>query len=175
MEDFYLREICVSDAKVTHTWRNDADVIEGLGSPYRFVNLQAEETWFADYQNNRATQLRLAIVNNKNEKLIGMGSLVKIDSISRSAEFSLQIGDKDFWGMGIGKWVTKSIMSHAFNHLNLNRIYLYVLDENKRAQAVYHAAGFQNEGILREAVFKDGEYKDLIVMSVIRREFKSND
>ncbi|NOR69318.1 MAG: GNAT family N-acetyltransferase [Methylomarinum sp.] len=171
LEKYYLRDICSSDIKTIHTWRNDAEIVAGLGASYRYVNLQTEETWFATYQSNRSTQVRLGIINKQDDHLIGMSNLVKIDSLARSAEFSLQIGDKEFWGIGVGKWATKFTIMHGFNNLNLNRIYLYVLADNIPAQAVYRAVGFLREGVLREAVFKEGKYKDLIVMSVLRQEF----
>jgi diamine N-acetyltransferase len=174
-EDCYLREISHSDIKVIHAWRNDKDVVEGLGSPYRYVNIETEESWFATYQNNRSTQVRLGIVNQKNNELIGMVSLLQIDFLAKSAELALQIGNKTFWGRGIGKWATRLIVSHAFENLNLNRVYLYVLVKNECAQAVYKSVGFQKEGLLRQAIFKCGGYKDLVIMSILREEFILSD
>jgi len=169
--DCYLREITHTDIKVIHTWRNDKAIVDGLGSTYRYVNLETEEQWFTKYQNNRATQVRLAVVNKSDDVLIGMVSLVQIDSLARTAELALQIGNRNFWGCGVGKWATQSAITHAFNNLNLNRVYLYVLVENKSAQAVYQSTGFQEEGILRQAIYKSGEYRDLLVMSILHNEF----
>jgi RimJ/RimL family protein N-acetyltransferase len=61
---------------------------------------------------------------------------------------------------------------HGFDNLNLNRIFLYVLTENINAQAIYKSVGFQKEGLLRQASFKAGEYKDLLVMSLLREKFE---
>jgi RimJ/RimL family protein N-acetyltransferase len=36
----------------------------------------------------------------------------------------------------------------------------------------YEAAGFVREGILRQAVYKNGRYLDIIVMSVLHSEWK---
>jgi RimJ/RimL family protein N-acetyltransferase len=172
MEHVYLREITRMDIKTTHTWRNDKDIVNGLGSTYRYVNFETEEQWFSNYQNNRSTQVRLAIVNKSDDVLIGMVSLVNIDYLSKTTELALQIGNKDFWGQGIGKFSTQAAIEHGFNNLNLNRIYLYVLTENNRAQAVYRSVGFKEEGILRQALFKSGKYTDLLLMSIIRDEYK---
>ncbi|MDD5215930.1 MAG: GNAT family protein [Methylococcales bacterium] len=171
MEHIYLREITRADITTTHIWRNDIDVVEGLSSTYRYVNFETEEQWFSNYQNNRSTQVRLAIVNKSDDVLIGMVSLVNIDFLSKTSELALQIGNKNFWGQGIGKFAIQAAIEHGFNNLNLNRIYLYVLTENNRAQAVYRSIGFKEEGILRQAIFKSGEYKDLILMSIIRNEY----
>ena len=173
MTNCYLREITRADIKTTHIWRNDKDIVDGLGSTYRYVNFETEEQWFSNYQNNRSTQVRLAIVSKFDDVLIGMVSLVNIDSLSKTTELALQIGNKDFWGQGIGKFATQAAIEHGFNNLNLNRIYLYVLTENKRAQAVYKSVGFKEEGILRQAIFKSGNYKDLILMSILKTEFMS--
>ncbi len=169
---YYLRELSRTDMTTTHSWRNDKDIVEGLGSPYRYVNLETEEQWFSSYQNNRTTQVRLGILDKKSEVLIGMISLLQIDPLINSAELALQIGDKTYWGKGIGKWATNLMVIHGFDNLNLNRIFLYVLTENINAQAIYKSVGFQKEGLLRQASFKAGEYKDLLVMSLLREEFE---
>jgi UDP-4-amino-4,6-dideoxy-N-acetyl-beta-L-altrosamine N-acetyltransferase len=171
MTNFYLREITRADIKTTHIWRNDNDIVDGLGSTYRYVNFETEEQWFSNYQNNRSTQVRLAVVSKLDDVLIGMVSLVNIDLLSQTTELALQIGNKNFWGQGVGKFATQSAIEHGFNNLNLNRIYLYVLTENKRAQTVYKSVGFKEEGVLRQAIFKSGGYKDLIVMSILKTEF----
>jgi RimJ/RimL family protein N-acetyltransferase len=42
---------------------------------------------------------------------------------------------------------------------------------NPRAIHVYKKLGFKREGVRREVLFWDGEYHDVIVMGLLRREF----
>jgi len=46
-------------------------------------------------------------------------------------------------------------------------VQLTVFADNARAIHTYAKCGFIKEGLLRRAVFVDGEYKDVVVMSAI--------
>ena len=81
------------------------------------------------------------------------------------------IGDKRNYDKGYGTEATKLMLNHAFNNLNLNRIYLKVLEDNPRAIKIYDKCGFKKEGVLRSAVYKNGSYKNLIIMSILKEEF----
>ena len=50
-------------------------------------------------------------------------------------------------------------------------IYLTVLPINPRAQAIYEKLGFASEGTLRHRIYRDGDYHDLISMSLLRSEW----
>ena len=44
---------------------------------------------------------------------------------------------------------------------------------NKRAMSAYRACGFVEEGRQRSHIWSDGRYIDLILMGVLREEWKS--
>lgn len=81
------------------------------------------------------------------------------------------IGDKSYWDKGYGTEVMGLLLSHGFDTLNLNRIYLRVYVSNPRAIRSYEKAGFTLEGRLREAVFQRGAYGDVLIMSALRSEW----
>jgi RimJ/RimL family protein N-acetyltransferase len=63
------------------------------------------------------------------------------------------------------------LVRHGFGTLNLNRIYLRVYADNKRAIHTYEKVGFVHEGRLRQAAYKHGSYCDVLFMSVLREEW----
>jgi RimJ/RimL family protein N-acetyltransferase len=48
---------------------------------------------------------------------------------------------------------------------------LRVYAENKRAIRAYEKVGFVHEGRMRQAVYKNGSYSDILCMSVLREEW----
>ena len=72
----------------------------------------------------------------------------------------LFIGDKSCWNKGYGTEVMRLLLRSGFETLNLNRIFLRVDEANKGGIRAYEKAGFVHEGRLRQAVFRDGEYRD---------------
>lgn len=49
----------------------------------------------------------------------------------------------------------------------MHRIYLTVLENNKNAYNLYKKIGFKEDGVLRDAIFKNGKYCNLIMMSIL--------
>jgi RimJ/RimL family protein N-acetyltransferase len=74
---------------------------------------------------------------------------------------------------GIGGAAVRAVVSLGFRELNLHRIHLSVLADNARAIRCYEKAGFRVEGRLREAVFKSGERRDVILMALLRPQFEA--
>lgn len=52
-----------------------------------------------------------------------------------------------------------------------NRVFLRVHAPNRRAISTYEKAGFVQEGRMRQAVYKNGEYQDMLFMSVLLSEW----
>jgi RimJ/RimL family protein N-acetyltransferase len=57
----------------------------------------------------------------------------------------------------------------------LHRISLEVFAFNPRARRAYEKAGFVVEGVLRDALYWDGEWVDSIAMSVLAAEWLPSD
>ena len=163
-----VRELQRDDVPLVNQWRNDPRVIEHLGANFLFIGPEIDERWFDAYVAARDRAVRLTI--EAEGRAIGCVNLTNIHPINRSAEFSIMIGVPEFWSKGYGKAATIAMLDHGFRDLNLNRIHLYVLTGNARAVKMYEAVGFRSEGRLRQAVFKNGEFHDELVMSMLRSE-----
>lgn len=76
---------------------------------------------------------------------------------------------------GKGKMLRNALMELAFQTANFHTMKLEVLEDNDRAIYLYNKAGFVEEGRLREIVFKDDRWRDVVVMGMINgRERTSN-
>ena len=168
---YFLRELSREDMPTINSWRNSPEIIDSLGSPFRYVAKEVDDAWFSSYLGSRNSNVRLAIVDTEKEKIIGAVYLTGIDWVCRSAEFSIWIGASDSQGKGAGRFATQKTLEHAFRNMGLHRIHLTVLSENIRAINLYKSVGFLKEGTLRQAAFKNGEFKDMISMSILSNDF----
>jgi diamine N-acetyltransferase len=161
-----LRELERTDILQLNEWRNDPEIVNKLGSGFKYISKEIDLNWYEEYLEKRKTNIRLAIeVDNT---YVGNVNLTNIDFINRSAEFSIFIGNKDYRGKGIGYKATSELINHGIINLGLNRIWLTVLAENNVAQGLYKKIGFEVEGNLRNAIFKNGKFHNLILMSFIK-------
>lgn len=75
-------------------------------------------------------------------------------------------------GVGLGLPFLLRIMDHAFSELAAHRLWLDVMEHNSRARRVYETAGFNRDGVLRDAVFAQRRFVSLIVMSILEWEWR---
>ena len=74
-------------------------------------------------------------------------------------------------GMGYGKLAISLIKKWCFEVQKTHRLWLDVVEHNRRAQHVYEDAGFIREGMLRECEKYGTEYKSLVIMSILSHEY----
>ncbi len=158
----YLRSIDESDLTPRYReWFNDAEVCQ-FNSHHRFPNYDENMRDYFESTIKSRDNLILAICDKSNDLHLGNVSLQDIDALNQSAEFAILIGDKTYWGKGVGKEATQLIVEHGFKQLNLHRIYCGTAEDNMGMQNLALAMGFKEEGRFRHALYKDGKFKDTL-------------
>jgi diamine N-acetyltransferase len=74
--------------------------------------------------------------------------------------------------LGLGRALLWKVIGIAFDKHNAHRLWLDVFEDNTRAQHVYERCGFKMEGLLREAVLRDGKFYSLFLMSMLEGEYR---
>jgi diamine N-acetyltransferase len=74
---------------------------------------------------------------------------------------------------GRGKRFLTEIVDRAFGEYGAHRLFLDVFVNNDRALHVYETFGFQKEGIMRDAIYRDETYHSLFLMSLLEGEYRS--
>jgi diamine N-acetyltransferase len=76
-------------------------------------------------------------------------------------------------GQGLGRKLLAEAAARAFNEHGAHRFFLDVFVNNGRARHVYEFFGFREEGIMREAIYRDGTWHSLILMSLLEDEYRA--
>jgi len=165
-----LRELARDDIPIINRWRQDRDLVDGLGAPARYISEDVDQAWFEDYLKRRGADVRCTILVDGTPEPVGLISLTGIDPVHRRAELHLLVGRRDLHGRGVGTEATRQMLKHAFEDLNLHRVYLGVLAHNAAAIRVYEKTGFTREGVARDAAYKRGRYEDMVQMAILSGE-----
>ncbi|HZL99564.1 MAG TPA: GNAT family protein [Planctomycetota bacterium] len=103
---------------------------------------------------------------------IGTTSLLAIDRDHGRAEYGrLLIGCPEYRGGGFAFEAELALMHYAFHELDLNRVYGEVLTGNEAVRRLHRKVGFQEEGVLRQHVFKRGRHEDVVVVGLLASDF----
>lgn len=169
----YLRPLRETDVDGAYAdWLNDERVCAGNSHHvYPYTRRQAQE--YVGQASARRDELVLAIVVKEHQRHIGNIALSRIDSVYRSAEFAILLGDAAEWGKGYGLEAGRLLVAHGFRALNLHRIGCGTFATNVGMQRLALALGMKQEGVRRSAAYKDGAYVDVIEYGLLRDEFLS--
>lgn len=171
-EKVRLRPIEREDLPRFVRWFADPEVRRHL-LVYLPFSLTQEERWYEELQERlRRSESVVLALETLDGLHIGNIGLHEIDWKNRHAELGIVIGEKAYWGQGYGTDAIRTLLRLAFEEMNLHRVYLVVDEDNLRAIRCYEKCGFREEGRLREAVFREGQYHDQLVMSVLQAEFR---
>lgn len=88
--------------------------------------------------------------------------------------FRSEIGyelSKEYWHKGYMTEALKEILDYGFTHMNLNRIEGIVYPENLASQNTLIRMGFREEGLLREYMCFRGQMTNVLMFSLLKREY----
>ena len=160
----YLRELSVSDATEKYcSWLNDPEVNKYLET--RKATIEDLKNYIQQRVDD-PNSLFWGVFDKDSNAHIGNVKLEPIDRQKKKAVFGILIGNKDYWGKGIGTEATRLVVDHAFNSMGLEEIELGVIADNKKAARVYEKAGFKIVEIKEKAINHEGVLYDDIVMVI---------
>ncbi|PLP56795.1 GNAT family N-acetyltransferase [Mesorhizobium loti] len=77
-------------------------------------------------------------------------------------------------GQGQGRRLLAATVARTFHETDVHRLVIGLFPDNLRARRMYEAIGFQAEGISRGSAYFGGEYRDELVMSLLRPEWEAS-
>lgn len=163
-----LREISIEDTPIILRWRNSNSVKEHFIYQETLTKEQ-HENWLKTQVYTHKTAQFIIIESSSNYE-IGSAYLRDIDRKNSKAELGIYIGEIEYLGKGYGREVILLLLKYGFEKLKLNKIFLRVLKENANAIKAYEKVGFEVEGIFKEDVKINDEYRDVVFMSILNKE-----
>ena len=159
----YLRCITIEDTQNIINWRNKKYVRDNFIYRELFTK-ESHEKWMQEMVYTGKVKQFIIVEKEKNIS-IGSTYLRDIDNEHLKAEYGIFIGDENSLGKGYGSEVAELMCDFAFKELKLNKVFLRVFAENKRAIRSYQKAGFQEEGCFKKDIRIENEYHDIVFMA----------
>jgi UDP-4-amino-4,6-dideoxy-N-acetyl-beta-L-altrosamine N-acetyltransferase len=150
-------------------WRNDPELRKYFRE-YREISKTMQKKWFDNICNDK-NQVNFEIRTLDEDTLLGHCGLYYINWITRSGEFGIYIGNKQYRNGGNGSDALRTLIKYGFENLNLNKIWCEVYDNNPSIE-VYKHIGFVFEGTMRQNYYSEGRYWDSHILSLLREEYK---
>jgi len=171
-----LREVRKNDVSNFLKWLNDSEVTQYL-TIFLPMMEASEEKWINDLalsKNQTDIVFVIEVKIRKHWVPIGNCGIHGINWHNRDAEMGMIIGEKKFWSKGYGTEAAKLLVDYAFLQLNLHRVSAGAYSFNIRSIKMQKRAGFIEEGCIRRAVYKNGQYHDKILLGILQEEWEKS-
>lgn len=120
---------------------------------------------------NSKSHRHISIFENTSRALVGY-ILLSLHESKKSLELDRIVIKKK--GKGYGHLALKWIKQFCFEEIKYHRLWLDVFIENERAIHLYESEGFKKEGLLRECLIKEGQFRSLYIYSILINEYFKN-
>lgn len=172
-ERLILKQIKIDDVNDLYVIISDEEVaryeyfypVKSVDEAGKFIKRYLEE--FQDED-----EITWGLYLKSTNRLIGtccMGDFVK--SAMRS-EIGYSVA-RDMWNKGFATEAISKLLEYGFENIGLNRIEATITPGNEASVRVLEKLGFTQEGIVRERDLIKGKLEDGIIMSILKREYKS--
>lgn len=169
----YLRALEPADHKLIHEWRQDETVMNALGGNRYYVSAERDRLWTESKSIDESGGIYLAICLRETDIMIGYCSIIHIDLRNLKADLGgTVIGDPNYRGKGFGREAQTLMLKYCFDEMPLHKVYGFSLTEHIVTEKMMLALGFRIDGVLRDEVFKNGEFKSYTIYSILRDEYE---
>jgi RimJ/RimL family protein N-acetyltransferase len=163
------------DAEQVSKWTHDLDYLRSLSadiakplSPAQ-IKKQYEEM---DKDAEKHNAFNFAVRLKEGDRLIGFARLFRIEWTHATGALQIGIGDRADRGQGYGTEMLHMLLRYAFDEINLYRLAASTAEYNTGAIRFLERAGFVVEVRRRQAIQRDDQRWDAVMMGLLRDEWK---
>jgi len=152
------------------SWINDQETTTYMGSGRFPASADSLKEYIKAY-NNSKTGMLLGVFLNSGSRHIGNITLHQIDWVNGLGEIGIIIGSKEARGKGYAEDAIRLVAGHAFNRVNLRKLYAGMIQGNDASKKAFEKVGFKVEGLLRQHFQLNGVYLDCYRLGLLRSDF----
>ena len=154
-----------------YKWFNDEESTKYMQQHYYPNSKELQLKYFKEEIEGSDKKLQLGIYHKKEKYLIGTISLNNINFQHRKCEISGFIGEKKYQTLKPFLEANKLLIKHAFEQLNMNRIYGGALNKDV-SDFFVRMLNFETEGVLIDDVYKNGHWNNVHLIGLLKKDYK---
>jgi RimJ/RimL family protein N-acetyltransferase len=135
----------------------------GLVSELQWKKELRETGWWEEHQGG-------LLITDRAGNIVGNIAFFKTAAYQNAYEIGYRIHQPENWGRGYATEALSLLVAYLFEVRPINRIQATVLPGHAASERVLEKCGFQFEGLMRQAIFHQGQHQDLRLYAILRDE-----
>ena len=136
-------------------WFLDTEIVRFSDNQYRKFTIDGQKEYVRNCLANTDIDLYGIFDGNRH---IGNIAISGFSSVHKKAEITYVVGDRKYWGKGVGSFAVFEISKKAINKYKLNKLYAGVADANIGSRRILEKNGFVIEGTRINHLFYEGKF-----------------
>ena len=166
-----LRRLKRDDLEMVMHWRMLPEITQFMYSD-PILTVEAQHIWF-----DRVSQSKhecVWIIELADSGLaVGLLSLSEIEHVHMRCSWAYYIAESAARNKGLSRSLELNIYAYVFDKLGMNKICCEVFSSNHRVVTLHERFGAKVEGILRQHIWKNGEFLDVVQMAILKSDWQT--
>ena len=166
-----LRELRKSDAAALFAMLSSEEVARFISPPPSTIDGYERFIDWTVRQRLAGAYVCFAVTVAGDDTAIGLFQLRQLEADFSTAEWGFAIAS-EYWGSGAFKQSADLLLAFAFDVVGVHRLEARAAVRNGRGNGALRKIGAIQEGILRKSFFRNGEYLDQALWSIIGDDWR---
>lgn len=165
---YILRPIEQKDLPILLEWRNSERISSEMLSTHK-ITWEEHEAWFKRIRQQKTPR---NFVFCYEEQVIGYMGFSDWDEENKRCSSGSYLGVITNVPIDAGLFLDYMGLEYIFSQTEMNKVWSYVFEHNKRAYKLNLLLGYKDEGYLRQHFLQNGKLRDVHVIGILRSEWK---
>ena len=122
--------------------------------------------WISNITNDTAVRYIIEV----GQEAVGVAIISSVDMKNRTSNMNIKLL-KSARGRGIATHTLNLIIQYCFEELNMHCLTANVIERNEDSRKLWLKLGFNEDGILRQRIYKNGTYHNIVSYSLLKEEY----
>lgn len=166
--DVRMRLLREEDLAQVMEWRMRPDITRFLNTD-PVLTLEGQRAWYKRLQNDQTQQHWIIELEGE---AIGLLQIMDIDTVDRRCSWGYYIAVQEKRSLKLATYLEWNLYDYVFDTLGLNKLCNETFAENQQVVRLHQLCGGREDGVLRAHIYKNGEYHDVSVGSILAEEWR---
>lgn len=166
-----LRLVREDDLDMIMKWRMLPEITKYMYTD-PILTLEIQKKWYRSVKESDQT---IVFVIEDDGMPIGILSINDIDKQNKRCTWAYYIAVKEKRSLKLALALEWNLYDYVFDVLGMNKLSGEIFSFNKEVIRIHQMCGSTAEGELRQYIYKNGQYYDITIMSILREEWKQTE
>ena len=140
-------------------WLNDPVVVQYSNQRFKKHSIDNCKEYFQNFASNDG--VFISIFARDTKRMIGTMTIY-VNPCHSVADMGVLLGDRNYWGKGLGKEIWESVMSLLLNEGKVRKVTGGALSCNDKMIKIFKGSDMQEDGVRRKQEIVDDESHDIV-------------